>query len=71
MFSSPICSDICVSDLLRGHVVNDEYVGATGEGAKAAPEALAEALRHEPVDDRVEAAGGENEGLKYHNLLSF
>ena len=40
------------------HVVNvDEYVTATRKSAETAPEALAEALRHEPVDDRVQAAG--------------
>ena len=47
---------MCVSDLLCANILNGDDFAATRKLPKAAPEALAEALRHKSVDDWIEAA---------------
>ena len=50
------CLYMCVSDLLWANILNGDDFAATRKLPKAAPEALAEALRHKSVDDWIEAA---------------
>ena len=47
---------MCVSDLLCANILNGDDFAATRKLPKTAPEALAEVLRHESVDDWIEAA---------------